>query len=143
MRTTDELTSRFRDRGLRVTPQRQAIFGLLYGNDSHPTVESLYESARVVMPTISLKTVYQTVHDLEAMGEVALLDVGTGSVRVDPNVEHAHHHLICTSCGKVRDVLVDVASLRVPARERRGFTLDGVEVHFRGTCAECTSDPAS
>ncbi len=133
----------FRDRGLRVTPQRQAIFGLLHGNDSHPTVESLYESARTVMPTISLKTVYQTVHDLEAMGEVALLDVGTGSVRVDPNVEDAHHHLICTSCGKVRDVLVDVAHLRVPARERRGFTLDGVEVHFRGRCAECAPAEAS
>jgi Fe2+ or Zn2+ uptake regulation protein len=137
MKTADELTRIFRDRGLRVTPQRQVIFGLLHRNDLHPTVESLYESARAAMPTISLKTVYQTVHDLEAMGEVALLDVGTGSVRVDPNVEHPHHHLICTSCGKVRDVLVDVGHLRVPARERRGFTLDGIEVHFRGTCAEC------
>ena len=56
------------------------------------------------VPTISLKTVYQTVHDLEALGEVGLLDLGTGSVRVDPNVEHRHHHLVCTSCGLVRDV---------------------------------------
>jgi Fe2+ or Zn2+ uptake regulation protein len=138
MKTADDLTRAFRDRGLRVTPQRQAIFRLLHGDDSHPTVESLHEAARRTMPTISLKTVYQTVHDLEEMGEVAVLDVGTGSVRVDPNVEHAHHHMICTSCGKVRDVLVDVGALRVPARERDGFTLDEVEVHFRGTCAECT-----
>ena len=65
------------------------------------------------MPTISLKTVYQTVHDLESMGEVALLDLGTGSVRVDPNVEHPHHHLVCTRCEKVRDVVVDVAALRL------------------------------
>jgi Fe2+ or Zn2+ uptake regulation protein len=143
MKTTDELTRIFRDRGLRVTPQRQAIFGLLHRNDSHPTVESLHEAARTAMPTISLKTVYQTVHDLEAMGEVALLDVGTGSVRVDPNVEDAHHHLICTSCGKVRDVLVEVAHLQVPARERRGFTLQSVEVHFRGTCEECTPGEVS
>ena len=143
MKTADELTTLFRDRGLRVTPQRQAIFGLLSGNDAHPTVESLYEAARRTMPTISLKTVYQTVHDLEEMGEVALLDVGTGSVRVDPNVEHAHHHLICTRCGKVRDVLVDITGLRVPARERGGFTLDEIEVHFRGTCAECALDTAS
>ena len=88
------------------------IFRLLHGNDAHPTVEALYEAARAEMPTISLKTVYQTVHDLEAMGEVTLLDLGTGSVRVDPNVEHPHHHLICTRCGKVRDVVVDVGSLR-------------------------------
>ena len=139
MKTVEELTGRFRTQGLRVTPQRQAIFRLLEGNDEHPTVEALYESARAQMPTISLKTVYQTVHDLEALGEVALLDVGTGSVRVDPNVEDAHHHLVCTRCGKVRDVLVDVAALRVPARERRGFTVADVEVNFRGVCDECAA----
>ena len=76
MKTVDELTGRFRAEGLRVTPQRQAIFRLLQHNAEHPTVEALYESARAEMPTISLKTVYQTVHDLEAMGEVQLLDVG-------------------------------------------------------------------
>jgi Fe2+ or Zn2+ uptake regulation protein len=140
MKTVEELTQRFRAEGLRVTPQRQAIFRLLHGNAEHPTVESIYESARSEMPTISLKTVYQTVHDLETMGEVALLDVGTGSVRVDPNVEHAHHHLICTRCGRVRDVLVDVGTLRIPARERRGFTVADVEVHFRGVCDECAHE---
>jgi Fe2+ or Zn2+ uptake regulation protein len=135
----DQLTTRFRDRGLRVTPQRQAIFRLLHGNDSHPTVESLYESARTEMPTISRKTVYQTVHDLESMGEVSLLDLGTGSVRVDPNVEDPHHHLICVGCGKVRDVMVDVGSISLPLRSRRGFTVADVEVQFRGTCDDCAA----
>ena len=107
VKTVDELTTRFRGEGLRVTPQRQVIFRLLHGVDTHPTVESLYESAPTEMPTISRKTVYQTVHDLEAMGEVELLDIGTGSIRVDPNVEHAHQHLVCTRCGTVRDVLLD------------------------------------
>jgi Fe2+ or Zn2+ uptake regulation protein len=135
----DELTERFRAEGLRVTPQRQVIFRLLQGNDEHPTVEALYESARSNMPTISLKTVYQTVHDLEAMGEVTLLDLGTGSVRVDPNVGVRHHHLICTRCNKVRDVVVDIGTLNVPAKARQGFHVDDVEVHFRGVCDECAS----
>ena len=104
MQTADELTGLFRDQGLRVTPQRQAIFRLLYGNDRHPTVDALYDAARLEMPTISLKTVYQTVHDLEALGQVSLLDLGTGSVRVDPNVEAEHQHLVCSRCGMVRDV---------------------------------------
>jgi Fe2+ or Zn2+ uptake regulation protein len=142
MTAVEELTTRFREQGLRVTPQRQAIFRLLDGNDSHPTVEALFESARAEMPTISLKTVYQTVHDLEAMGEVTLLDLGTGSVRVDPNVELAHHHLICSECNKVRDVMVDVGSIDLPAGARRGFTVADVEVHFRGVCDECAARPA-
>jgi len=133
----EELTQRFRAEGLRVTPQRQVIFRLLHGNDEHPTVEALYEAARTEMPTISLKTVYQTVHDLEAMGEVSLLDLGTGSVRVDPNVDEPHHHLICTRCSKVRDVMVDVGPLSIPGAARRGFTVHDVEVQFRGVCDEC------
>jgi Fur family transcriptional regulator, stress-responsive regulator len=140
VRDVDELTARFRARGLRVTPQRQTIFRLLHGAAAHPTVESLYEAARAQMPTISRKTVYQTVHDLEALGEVHVLDVGTGTIRVDPNVEHAHHHLVCSDCGAVRDVLVDVADLRVPARYRHDFQVEAVEVIFRGRCESCAAD---
>ena len=137
MQTSAELTDLFRTQGLRVTPQRQAIFRLLHDNDAHPTVDALYDAARVEMPTISLKTVYQTVHDLEALGQVSLLDLGTGSVRVDPNVETEHHHLVCTACGRVRDVAVaDVPSL--PGRVRKEFHADAVEVIFRGRCTTCS-----
>jgi Fe2+ or Zn2+ uptake regulation protein len=137
MKTTEQLTDLFRERGLRVTPQRQMIFGLLQGNHSHPTVESLYERAQAEMPTMSLKTVYQTVHDLEALGEVDVLDLGTGSLRVDPNVEDEHHHLVCSSCGRVRDLPVEFDGLRVPNRYRRDFTVDAVQVIFRGHCDDC------
>jgi Fe2+ or Zn2+ uptake regulation protein len=141
MQQADELTTLFRTQGLRVTPQRQAIFRLLHQNDRHPTVESLYDAARTEMPTISLKTVYQTVHDLEALGQVSLLDLGTGSVRVDPNVEGEHHHLVCSSCGLVRDVpMAEVPAL--PARYRREFRTDAVEVIFRGVCEQCASSAA-
>jgi Fe2+ or Zn2+ uptake regulation protein len=140
MKSTAELTTLFREQGYRVTPQRQAIFGLLYGNDAHPTVESLFDRARRQMPTISLKTVYQTVHDLSALGEVRLLDLGTGSLRVDPNVEDDHHHLVCTSCGRVRDLPLEFAGLHVPSRYRREFTVDDVQVIFRGRCENCSKD---
>jgi Fe2+ or Zn2+ uptake regulation protein len=138
MKTSDQLTERFRERGLRVTPQRQVIFRLLYADDAHPTVESLYERAQAEMPTMSLKTVYQTVHDLEALGEVDVLDLGTGSLRVDPNVEHPHHHLVCRSCGRVRDLPIEFDGLRVPGRYRRDFTVDAVQVIFRGRCDNCS-----
>src|SRR3954470_6429976 len=138
MKDTAALTTIFRDQGLRVTPQRVAIFRLLEGDESHPTVESLFDRARADMPAISLKTVYQTVHDLEALGEVRVLDLGTGSVRVDPNVEDDHHHLLCTNCGRVRDLPVDFTGLNVPIRFRRDFTVDDVQVIFRGHCGNCS-----
>ena len=37
----------------------------------------------------------------------------------------------------VRDVTVDVGGLRLGPRDRRGFSVDDVQVHFRGICEEC------
>jgi Fe2+ or Zn2+ uptake regulation protein len=137
MRDVDELSAALRADGRRVTRQRECIMRHLVDNDQHPTVESLYDAARAEMPAISLKTVYQTVHDLEALGAVRVLDLGTGSVRVDPNVEHEHHHLVCTRCGRVRDVPMVLANVAPPRAYRRDFTIDSVQVIFRGTCHEC------
>jgi Fe2+ or Zn2+ uptake regulation protein len=140
VRSVAEITDELHARGMRVTPQRERIIALLAGNERHPTVDSLYDAVRGAMPTISRRTVYQTVHDLEALGEVRLLDVGTGSVRVDPNVEDAHQHLVCRVCGRVRDVDIAVDELALPRGAAPGFRVDDVDVIFRGTCEECV-DP--
>jgi Fe2+ or Zn2+ uptake regulation protein len=136
VKSPDELTEEFRRLGLKVTPQRQRIFRALYDSPEHPTAESVYESVRVEMPTISLRTVYQTLNDLAAMGELRQLDLGTGSSRFDPNLE-AHHHLVCDRCGKVLDVYADASGVEVPSARRQGFTITTTQVVFRGTCAEC------
>ena len=142
MHTPSELTQRFRERGLKVTPQRQRIFEVLHGNGAHPSAEAVYDVARATMPTMSLKTVYQTLNDLAGMGEIQLLDLGTGAGRFDPNVS-AHHHLVCTSCGKVRDLHASYPELRVPQGQRQGFTVGSAEVVFRGVCDDCGTKQAS
>ena len=140
MRSPDDLTTLFRSHGRKVTPQRQCIFRVLQGDVSHPTAEAVYAAARTHMETISLKTVYQTLHELASMGEIAPLDLGTGTTRFDPNVEGFHHHLVCRSCGKVRDLHVDFSGVTVPAGAEDGFEVSGAEVIFRGICAECRAD---
>ena len=136
MRTPAELTELFRARGLKVTPQRQAIFRVLHGERSHPTAESVYDAVSTSMPTISLRTVYQTLNDLAAMGEVQALDLGTGSARFDPNLD-THHHLVCDGCGRVDDVYADASAVNLPSNQRHGFTINSTEVVFRGICPEC------
>jgi Fur family peroxide stress response transcriptional regulator len=137
VRSPDELTELFREQGFRVTPQRQCIFRLLEGNDRHPTAEWMYQKARSEMPTISLKTVYQTLNDLASMGEIQSLDVGTGSARFDPNVGH-HHHLVCDRCGRTQDVDVDVSDLRLGRRQTQDFSVTSAEIVFRGVCNSCS-----
>ncbi|HXQ19621.1 MAG TPA: Fur family transcriptional regulator [Acidimicrobiales bacterium] len=137
MKTVEELTELFRSSGRKVTAQRQCIFRVLQGNVTHPSAEAVYEVARAEMETISLKTVYQTLNELAELGEVAALDLGTGTVRFDPNVEAGHHHLVCRSCGKVRDLHVDFDDLRVPKGAAQGYEVRSAEVVFRGLCEEC------
>ena len=133
MRTPTELSELFRSHGRKVTPQREAVFRALLGNDVHPTAEAVHAVVTAEMPSVSLRTVYQVLNDLTEMGEIHALDLGTGAARFDPNVD-AHHHLVCTGCGKVRDVYVDAVA--VPAAAP-GFTVDSAEVVFRGRCDDC------
>jgi Fe2+ or Zn2+ uptake regulation protein len=131
-----ELTELFRQQGLKVTPQRQGVFRALHGNDGHPTAEAIYERVTVEMPTVSLRTVYQTLNDLAAMGEISQIDVGTGSSRFDPNLDN-HHHLVCDGCGRIVDVAGDFADVRVPRGHAHGFSLSRTEIVFRGLCPAC------
>ena len=139
MKSPEELTALFRERGLKVTPQRQCIFRVLHESEHHPTAEWVYEAACAEMPTISLRTVYGTLNDLAAMGELRKLGLGTGSARFDPTGE-LHHHLLCESCGEVRDLHLDFTDVQVPARLREGFEVAAAEIVFRGLCASCASE---
>jgi Fe2+ or Zn2+ uptake regulation protein len=114
MQSPDALTDLFRANGWKITAQRQCIFRALEGDETHPSAERVFERVRREMPNVSLKTVYQTLHDLAELGEISALDLGTGSARFDPNTESSHHHVVCRSCGKVRDVEADFPELRVP-----------------------------
>jgi len=140
VKSPDELTEAFRRQGLKVTPQRQCIFRALHHNGEHPSAESVYELVSAEMPTISLRTVYQTLNDLAAMGELRQLTLGPGSARFDPNLD-AHHHLVCERCGDVVDVYADVSDLEVAPAQRRGFTIRATQVVFRGVCASCAKLP--
>jgi Fe2+ or Zn2+ uptake regulation protein len=138
MRSPDELTQIFRARGLKITPQRQTIFRVLHGSAVHPTAEAVFDSVRREMPTISLRTVYQTLNDLAAMGEIQAIDLGTGSARFDPHTG-PHHHLVCEVCGRVHDVEAEFPGVTAPNAEAFGFTVNTIEIVFRGRCRDCTA----
>lgn len=136
MPQSQDMRHRFRAAGRRITPQRSLVFDLLDGNTDHPTAESLHLQAVQTMPTMSLRTVYAILGELEALGAVRSLDLGTGSKRFCVNPT-PHHHIVCERCGRVRDVYVELGPLDIPPDERRGFHVRGYQVIIRGVCADC------
>ncbi|HWO74219.1 MAG TPA: transcriptional repressor [Dehalococcoidia bacterium] len=139
MRGAEELLNLFRSRGLRITPQRQEIFRVLAGNDTHPTAEAVWAEARKAQPSISLKTVYETLHELVSIGEIQRVNLEAGASRFDPNVS-AHHHLICRTCGRMVDVACladDTPCLRAPYDS--GYEIEEAEIVYWGRCPECAA----
>jgi Fe2+ or Zn2+ uptake regulation protein len=138
VRSPEELTQIFRERGLKITPQRQSIFRVLDGSTVHPTAEAVFDTVRSEMPAISLRTVYQTLNDLAAMGEIQAIDLGTGSARFDPHTG-PHHHLVCDVCGRVQDIEVEFPGVAVPDADAYGFTVSSTQIVFRGLCRDCAA----
>ena len=133
------LLERVRNGGTwRITPQRRAVAEALAGEHVHLTAEEVHERAREVLPEVSLATVYKTLGELVAMGEVLELRIGTGPARYDPNARTPHHHLACTGCGSLLDVSPSgVDGLRLTPSQRHGHVIDDVDITFRGRCPRC------
>lgn len=88
------------------------------------------------MGSISLKTVYQTLHELVELDEILALDLGTGSLRFDPNTQ-VHDHVVCDRCGRVADVERSVEVVMPPGLDEAGFVAERAEVVYRGLCRRC------
>jgi Fe2+ or Zn2+ uptake regulation protein len=135
VKSPSELAEAFRAQGLKVTPQRQLLFSLLEHDTTHPTAEGLYVRASAQMPGISLRTVYTTLTDLVAMGELNAVALGSGATRFDPNVDD-HHHGVCDGCGAIIDLYVQGSdSLIIDG----GFTPQSASIVFHGNCASCAA----
>lgn len=133
-----ELAERLRSRGWRLTPQRRVVADVLAGEHVHLTAEAVYGRARVLLPEISLATVYNTLNELVDMGEVLEISTGEGPKRYDPNVTSPHHHLYCVECGALRDVSpMGTDVLALPDGDQHGFELLDVDIVFRGRCPAC------
>lgn len=136
-----DLLERLRSRGWRVTAQRRVVAEVLDGDHVHLTADEVHARAALRLPEISRATVYNTLGELVSLGEVAEVSTDGRAKRYDPNAHRPHQHLVCSGCGVIRDVhpsgdaLVGLAGL--PAGERFGFTVDEVEIVYRGLCPSC------
>ena len=132
-----KLIDSFRKKGLKITPQRLAIFRILKDNKSHPSAEEIYQRVRKDYRTLSLATVYQTLETLEQIGGIRILRFDRRKTRYDPDLS-PHHHLICTRCQKITDLHDDYSeTVRLPPSLTNRFQINGFNVVFYGICGEC------
>jgi len=125
--------------GLKVTPQRMAIYEFLVAHNDHPTAEMVYRRVKETHPNISLDTVNRTLGTLREMGAAFAVE-GTGEARrYDGNLED-HQHFRCNKCKRIVDLHDDsLNNIEIPAVLAR-FTVLRKTAYFEGLCDQCNAD---
>jgi len=128
-----------RGAGLKVTPQRVAVYSMLVKTTQHPSPEEVYSEIRKLSPSISLATVYKILDMFMLKGFIRRVSTQDQVSRYDANLA-PHDHLICSGCGKIQDIMGDEPQMRQPSgNQTNGFQVVSSEIHYHGFCGDCAS----
>lgn len=120
-----------RKAGLRPTRQRIGLCHLLFSRgDWHVTADQLHAQAEAAGVSVSLATVYNTLHQLCAAGLLSEVVVEPGRSYFDTNLAE-HHHFFNLDTGELGDISsgeVVVSSLPAPPA---GTAVDQVNIVIR------------
>lgn len=133
----EEFLNKCKRAGLKITPQRIAIYKEVLESENHPSAEDIYRKVKESHPTISFNTVNRTLLTFAEMGLVEIVE-GTGDVRrFDPNSKN-HHHFRCRNCGKIIDFYNETYdNLKIPEELKGKFIINKVRVVLEGLCNAC------
>jgi Fur family ferric uptake transcriptional regulator len=127
---------------MRVTPQRSVILETVSHLGGHPTVTEVYHQAARRLPGLNAATVYRTLESLRAVGLVDGMDDGGPARFSVRNLEHPHHHLVCSACSAVAELEPEpVLGFASQVRRRTGFRLQTDHLTLPGTCRKCSGQP--
>lgn len=90
------------EKGLRVTPQRTAIYVAVLKLKSHPTAEEIAGYIKHDHPNIATGTVYKVLESLVANGLIRKVKTEKDVMRYDAILEN-HHHLYCAESDRIAD----------------------------------------
>lgn len=123
------IIARLRDADLRPTRQRIALAELMFmSGDRHISAEMLHNEAAQARVSVSLATVYNTLHQFTQAGLLREVAVDAGRSYFDTNTSD-HHHFYFESDGRLEDIPsedVIVSSLPVPPKGARISRVDVV-----------------
>jgi len=98
----EEISSKLFEKGLKVTPQRIAIFEAIFKLNNHPTAENIIEYIRKNHPNISVATVYKVLEALASSELISKVKTEKDIMRYDAIME-SHHHIYCSDSDRIED----------------------------------------
>lgn len=127
-----QITTIFKQKGVRATPQRIAVYKYLLDNRIHPDVDQIYNSVVSSHPSFSRTTVYNCVQTLQEQGLIKAITIDSSRIRYDANIE-THGHFICKKCLRIFDF--DIELIKHHGIDE--FDVDCNDVYCSGLCPDC------
>ena len=131
------VTVNIKDLGL--TRQREVVLQVIRQEEEHLTANEVFDKAKQLLPGISFATVYNSLRYLKDAGHIAEISFGNGAARFD-SMTSRHDHAICTKCGKLVDMQIELPAEIVNFAEKFSkFKLESIELTLRGLCPNCSN----
>ena len=102
--TIEFIREQLRQKGLKVTPQRIAVYEAVVSLKNHPAADQIIEWIRKTHPNISQGTVYKVLDSLVENELIKKVKNEQGVMRYDA-IMWQHHHLYCTDTDKIEDFI--------------------------------------
>ena len=137
----ESMEGSLKERGVRLTRQRQILLELIDRTGEHLDAESLFQLAKERDPKINRVTVYRTLKMLKAGGlvdELDLMHYGGDQHYYETRLKQEHAHVICMRCGKVEEFFGEpLQRLRKQIESHFGFQILLARTEVGGYCAHC------
>ena len=118
----------------------RAVLDVLRDTNTHPSAQEIYETVRHVRPRIGLATVYRILHQLTEQGLIR--ELGDSEAHYDAHTAR-HDHAICTQCGALLDIPIDIAIANDALQQAAlatGVELASHEIRIYGRCKACQEE---
>ena len=124
------------EKGLKITPQRVAIFDAIVELDNHPTAEDITAFIKPNHPNISIGTVYKVLDTFVENNLLKKVKTDKDIMRYDPHLTN-HHHLYCTETNRIEDfedqVLNDLITNYFKKSKIKNFNIQDIKLQITGT----------
>ena len=131
-----------RDRGYRLTPQRNLIWEVLRDAGRHMTAEEVTAEVRSTLPDVNVSTVYRTLELLVSLDLVVETRLEGAACYYEVSPEPTHHHFVCTQCGAVGHFGDELLAPVHDELTSRSFAVSQIQVTAFGLCEDCRNADA-